>query len=79
VDGRGRGLYGTLTIITEVNLGFPQLLTVAARSKALTVFTHSNAGIVSSNPTQGPCVVSVCVRLFSVRVVQCVGSGLATG
>jgi hypothetical protein len=51
-------------------------VTVAARSKAWTVFARSNAGIVGSNPTQG---TNVCVRLFCVCVVQCVGSGLATG
>jgi hypothetical protein len=35
--------------------------------------TRSNAGIVSSNPTQG---MDVCSRLFCVCVVLCVGSGL---
>jgi hypothetical protein len=34
------------------------LITVAAQSKAWTVFASSNAGIVGSNPTQG---VVVCV------------------
>jgi hypothetical protein len=33
-------------------------------------------GIVGSNPTHG---MDVCVRLFCVFVVLCVGSGLATG
>jgi hypothetical protein len=51
-------------------------ITVDARSKAWTVFARSDAGIVSSNPTQ---VMDVCVRLFCVCVVLCVGSGLATG
>jgi hypothetical protein len=51
-------------------------ITIAARSKAWTVFTLSNAGIVSSNPSQG---MDVCVHLFCVCVVLCVGSGLATG
>jgi hypothetical protein len=36
---------------------------VAAQSKAWTVFTSSEAGIVSSNPTEG---MDVCVRLFCV-------------
>jgi hypothetical protein len=36
----------------------------------------SNAGIVSSNPTQGMNVL--CVRLFSVYAILCAGSGLAT-
>jgi hypothetical protein len=46
-------------------------ITVAARSKAWTVFALSNAGIVGSNPTQGM-YVYVCV-------VLCAGRGLATG
>jgi hypothetical protein len=50
-------------------------ITVAARSKARTSFARSNAGIVGSNPTQ---CMDVCVRLFCVYVVLCVGSGLAT-
>jgi hypothetical protein len=37
---------------------------------------RSKAGIVGSNPTQG---MDVCVRLFCVCAVMCVGSGLATG
>jgi hypothetical protein len=43
-------------------------ITVAARSKASTLFACSNIGIVGSNPTQG---IYVCVVLS-------VGSGLAT-
>jgi hypothetical protein len=50
-------------------------VTVAARSKAWTVFARSNAAIVGSNPTWG---MDVCVRLFCVCVVLCVGCGLAT-
>jgi hypothetical protein len=50
-------------------------ITMAARSKAWTVFARSNAGIVGSNPTQG--WMSVCV--YSVFMLSCVGSGLATG
>jgi hypothetical protein len=49
---------------------------VTARSKAWTVFTHSNTGIVGSNPTQG---MDVCVRLSCVCVGLCVGSGLPKG
>jgi hypothetical protein len=49
-------------------------ITVAARSKAWTVFARLNAGIMSSNPTQS---MDVCVRLFCVYVVLCVRSGLA--
>jgi hypothetical protein len=37
---------------------------------------RSNTGIVDSNPTQG---MDVCLRLFCVCVVVCVGSGLASG
>jgi hypothetical protein len=33
-------------------------------------------GIVGSNPTQG---MDICVRLFLVSVVLCVGNGLAMG
>jgi hypothetical protein len=51
-------------------------VTVAARSKAWTVVARSDAGIVDSNPTQG---MEVCLRLFYVCVVLCLGSGLATG
>jgi hypothetical protein len=49
---------------------------VAARSKAWTVFARSNTGIVGSNRTPG---IHVCVLLFCVCVILCVGSGLATG
>jgi hypothetical protein len=42
---------------------------MAARSKAWTVFTRSNAGIVGSNPTQN---MEVCVCVYSVFVIPCV-------
>jgi hypothetical protein len=42
----------------------------------LTVFTRTNTGIVGSNHTR---CMDICVRLFCVCVVLCVGSGLATG
>jgi hypothetical protein len=45
-------------------------ITVAARSKARTVFALSNAGIVGSNPTHGMDVCIVCV--YSVFVLFCV-------
>jgi hypothetical protein len=51
-------------------------ITVAARSKTWTVFARSNADILGSNPIRG---MDVCVRLFSVCVVLCVGTGFATG
>jgi hypothetical protein len=51
-------------------------IAVAARSKAWTVFAHSNTEIVGSNRTQD---MDVCVRLFCVYVVLCVGRGLAAG
>jgi hypothetical protein len=43
-------------------------ITVAARSKAWTVFARLSAGIVGSNFTQG---MDVCVRLFCVCAVLC--------
>jgi hypothetical protein len=51
-------------------------ITVAARSKAWTIFARSSTGVVGSNPARGMCV---CIRLFCVCVVLCVGNGLATG
>jgi hypothetical protein len=42
---------------------------VAARSKAFTVFSRSNAGIVGSNSTQ---VMDICVCVYSVFVLSCV-------
>jgi hypothetical protein len=44
-----------------------QPITLAARSKAWTVFARSNAGIVDSNPTQG---MVVCVCIYSVFVLS---------
>jgi hypothetical protein len=52
-------------------------VTLAARSKARTVFARSNAGIMGWNPTQGMDVCIVCV--YSACVVLCVGRGLAKG
>jgi hypothetical protein len=46
-------------------------ITAAARSKASTVFTRSNAGIVGSNPTQG---MNICVCVDSVYVLSCVAA-----
>jgi hypothetical protein len=51
-------------------------VTVAELSKACTVFARSEAGILSSDPTQG---MDVSVRSFCVCALLCVGSGLATG
>jgi hypothetical protein len=48
--------------------------TVAARSKAWTVFARLNTGIVGSNPIRS---MDVSVRLICVLVL-CVGSGLTT-
>jgi hypothetical protein len=50
-------------------------MTVATLSEAWTIFTRSNSAVVSSNPIP---VIDVCVCLFCVCVVQCVGSCLAT-
>jgi hypothetical protein len=41
-------------------------ITVAARSKAWTVFARSNAGIMGSSPTEN---MDVCVCLFCVCVL----------
>jgi hypothetical protein len=49
---------------------------MATWSKAWTVFARSNTGVLGSNPTRD---MDVCVRLFCVCGVLCVGSGLATG
>jgi hypothetical protein len=48
------------------------LVTVAERSKACTVFVHSEAEIVCSNPTQGTDVWCV------YAIIVCLGRGLAT-
>jgi hypothetical protein len=50
-------------------------ITVAARSEAWTVSSSSNTAIVGSNSTWG---LDVCMRLFCVCAVLCVGSGLVT-
>jgi hypothetical protein len=57
---------------------FPTPVTVAARSKAWTIFARSESGIVVSYPTQGMDVWYV-YAFFCVYVVLCLGSGLATG
>jgi hypothetical protein len=49
---------------------------VAARSKTWTLLLRSNTGVVGSNPTRN---MDVCLRLFCVCVVLCVGNGLAMG
>jgi hypothetical protein len=72
-DSCARGLDRRCTVIMDCNPTL-DLITVAARSKARTVFARSNAGIVGSNRNQG---MDVCV--YSVFVLSCVGSGLATG
>jgi hypothetical protein len=66
--------YGFSRPVTGIALPLP--VTVAARSKAWTVFARSNAGILDSNTTQW---MDVCVFLFCVCVVLCIRSGLATG
>jgi hypothetical protein len=52
------------------------LITVAAQSKAWTVFARSNTGIMGSNPTWG---MDVCVRLFCLCAVLCAGSAIVMG
>jgi hypothetical protein len=50
-------------------------ISVTALSKAWTIVTRLNAGIMGSNPLNA--CMSVC--LFCVCVVLCIGSGLVTG
>jgi hypothetical protein len=63
-------LFTCLSVFTYLARWVP--IAVAARSKAWTVFARSNAGIVGRG-------MDVCVSLFCVYVVLCVGSDLATG
>jgi hypothetical protein len=58
-----RGKMGGVFYIVLTNL---VLITVAAHSKAWTVFARSNTGIVGSNPTQN---MGVSLRLFCVVVL----------
>jgi hypothetical protein len=53
----------------------PMSITEAARCKAWRL-AHSNAEIVGSNTTQD---MDVCVHVFCVCAVLCVGSGLEAG
>jgi hypothetical protein len=62
VAGSGRAVHALLRVYWPI--------TVAALSKAFTVFGRSNAGIVGSNPTQSMDVCIVCV--YSVFVLFCV-------
>jgi ABC-type enterochelin transport system permease subunit len=57
-------------ILTNQLTATDRLIIVAARSKTLTVFALSNAGIVGLNPTQGMDVCIVCA--YSVFVLFCV-------
>jgi hypothetical protein len=52
-------------------------VTVAERSKVCTAFARWEAGIVGSNPKPDMDVL-VCVYVYSVCVVLCLGSGLTT-
>jgi hypothetical protein len=58
----------TTSEIRPINKTVP--ITVAAQSKAWTVFARSDAGIVGSNPTEGMDVCIGCV--YSVYVLVCV-------
>jgi hypothetical protein len=53
-----------------------QPIAVAVLSEGWTVFVRSNTGIVGLNPARGN---DICVRVFCVCVVLCIGSGIATG
>jgi hypothetical protein len=58
-------------------IDFDVVLAFERRSQWPLELKHrANAGIVGSNPTQG---MGVCVGLFCVCVLLCVGRGLATG
>jgi hypothetical protein len=48
-------------------------ITAAARSKARTVFSRPNTGVMDSNPTRG---MDVCVCFFCVCIVLSVDDGL---
>jgi hypothetical protein len=60
---------GLLSIFYHTCINTPPI-TVAARSKAWTVFASSKAGIVSSSPTQ---VMDVCLCVYSVFMMPCDG------
>jgi hypothetical protein len=44
-----------------------KMLTVTARSKLSSIFAHSNAGIVGSNPTRG---MKVCPHFFVYVILR---------
>jgi hypothetical protein len=52
---------------------FSKSITVAALSKAWTVFARSNTGVVDSNSTRG---MDIYICLFCVYVVLCIDVGL---
>jgi hypothetical protein len=58
-----------------VSMAASKSITVAARSRAWTIFALSNTGVLGSNPTRG---INICVRLLDVCVVLCIGRSLAT-
>jgi hypothetical protein len=68
--------YGPSRPVTGIPLLFfyTRPITVTVWPKARTVFARLSTGIAGSNPTQRH--GCLCVRLFCVCVVLCVGSGL---
>jgi hypothetical protein len=56
------------SVVIRILLGSHTPITVAARSKAWTVFARSNTGIVGSNSTQG---MDVCMPLFCLCCSVC--------
>jgi hypothetical protein len=60
----------------SILLCLPAFCIADHRSKVWTLFASSNAGVESSDPTRG---MDICVCLFCVCAVLCVGSGLVTG
>jgi hypothetical protein len=66
----------TINVYFETTSGVTADHSGHTQCKAWTVFANPNIGIMRLNRIRG---MDVCVRLFSVCVVLCVGSGLATG
>jgi hypothetical protein len=63
-------------ILIWIDYKYSSPITVVMRSKEWTVYHRLNTGIVGSNPTRD---MDICVRLFCVCVVLCVGRGLVRG
>jgi cellulose synthase/poly-beta-1,6-N-acetylglucosamine synthase-like glycosyltransferase len=73
IDGSIRYNFGIWENYFAFSITLITPMTVAARSKALSVFSPPSTVIVGSNPIRD---MYVCVRLFCICVVLCVGSDL---